>query len=60
MEGEKRLGEDGSPTATTQFFDLVNPDDGDLIEYAFPSRLYILAAMNQADVSVEPLDVAFL
>lgn len=60
MEGEKRLGQDGRPTATTQFFDLVNPADGELIEYAFPPHLYILAAMNQADVSVEPLDVAFL
>ena len=60
MEAEKRLGGDGKPTSATQFFDLLNPTDGELIEYAFPSRLYILAAMNQADVSVEPLDVAFL
>jgi 5-methylcytosine-specific restriction protein B len=60
MEADKRLGGDGSRTSTTQFFDLLNPADGELVEYAFPSRLYILAAMNQADVSVEPLDVAFL
>lgn len=60
MEAEKRLGNDGTPTKDTQFFDLLNPADGDLVEYAFPSQLYILAAMNQADVSVEPLDVAFL
>lgn len=60
MEADKRLGSDGSRTSTTQFFDLLNPADGELVEYAFPSRLYILAAMNQADVSVEPLDVAFL
>ncbi|MEQ8392312.1 MAG: AAA family ATPase [Thalassospira sp.] len=60
MEAEKRLGEDGKPTKDTQFFDLLNPEDGELVEYAFPSNLYILAAMNQADVSVEPLDVAFL
>ena len=60
MEAEKRLGNDGQPNKTTQFFDLLNPVDGELIEYAFPPRLYILAAMNQADVSVEPLDVAFL
>jgi|TARA_R110002049_G_scaffold12487_5_gene55839 5-methylcytosine-specific restriction protein B len=60
MEADKRLGVDGQRTRTTQFFDLLNPADGELVEYAFPSRLYILAAMNQADVSVEPLDVAFL
>lgn len=60
MEAEKRLGSDGKPTKDTQYFDLLNPADGDLVEYAFPSKLYILAAMNQADVSVEPLDVAFL
>ncbi len=60
MEADKRLGSDGSPTDQTQYFDLINPSDGELVEYAFPSRLYILAAMNQADVSVEPLDVAFL
>lgn len=60
IEADKRLAPSGTPTAATQFFDLINPDDGELIEYAFPSGLYILAAMNQADVSVEPLDVAFL
>lgn len=60
MEAEKRLGPDGNPTSATQFFDLLNPKDGELSEYAFPSNLYILSAMNQADVSVEPLDVAFL
>jgi len=31
-----------------------------LESYALPDDLYILAAMNQADASVEPLDVAFL
>ena len=60
MEADKRLSDNGLPTNTTQFFDLLDPCDGNLIEYAFPSKLYILAAMNQADVSVEPLDVAFL
>ena len=60
MEADKRLGEDGKPTKDTQFFDLLDPENGEIVEYAFPSNLYILAAMNQADVSVEPLDVAFL
>lgn len=60
LEADKRLGPDGNPTPQTQYFDLLNPENGDSIEYAFPDNLYILAAMNQADVSVEPLDVAFL
>lgn len=60
MEGDKRLGPGGESMPSTQFFDLLDPDSGDLIEYAFPESLYLLAAMNQADVSVEPLDVAFL
>ena len=60
MEGDKRLGPSGEPQSSTQYFDLLDPKTGDLIEYAFPDSLYLLAAMNQADVSVEPLDVAFL
>jgi len=60
MEADKRLGKDGLQNEKTQFFDVLDPATGELVEYAFPSRLYILAAMNQADVSVEPLDVAFL
>ena len=31
-----------------------------MVEYAFSPNLYILAAMNQADASVAPLDVAFM
>ena len=60
MEGDKRLGPSGERQSSTQYFDLLDPKSGDLIEYAFPESLYLLAAMNQADVSVEPLDVAFL
>jgi 5-methylcytosine-specific restriction protein B len=60
MEGEKRLAPDGSRRTETQSFDLLDPKTGETVEYAFPAHLYILAAMNQADVSVEPLDVAFL
>lgn len=59
MEGEKRLLSDGKPGLNTQFFELLSPG-GEIVEYAFPEQLYILGAMNQADVSVEPLDVAFL
>lgn len=60
IETDKRLGSDGTPKIETQSFDLLNPIDGELISYALPEDLYILAAMNQADASVEPLDVAFL
>jgi 5-methylcytosine-specific restriction protein B len=60
IEAEKRLGPDGSAQEATQYFELLDPASGAMVEYAFPHHLYILGAMNQADVSVEPLDVAFL
>jgi 5-methylcytosine-specific restriction enzyme B len=60
IESDKRLAPDGSKRAETQFFELLDPDTGDIAEYALPHDLYIFAAMNQADASVEPLDVAFL
>jgi 5-methylcytosine-specific restriction protein B len=60
IESDKRLAADGSRRAETQFFELLDPVTGNVIEYALPQDLYILAAMNQADASVEPLDVAFL
>ena len=60
MEWDKRLNPDNSPRPTTQFFELLHPSTGNQEPYAFPAHLYILAAMNQADVSVDALDVAFL
>ncbi|NHO43196.1 AAA domain-containing protein [Acetobacter fabarum] len=60
IESDKRLSPDGAKRAETQFFEMLDPNTGDVIEYALPHDLYILAAMNQADASVEPLDVAFL
>ncbi|QHJ69219.1 AAA family ATPase [Planococcus halotolerans] len=60
IEPEKRLKEDNTASESTQFFEVIDPNSGEIIEYALPSHLYILAAMNQADTSVEPLDVAFL
>lgn len=60
IESDKRLASDGGKRAETQFFEMLDPASGDVIEYALPHDLYILAAMNQADASVEPLDVAFL
>lgn len=58
LEGDKRLSADGEPTETTEFFELLQ-DDGTMEPFALPDALYVLAAMNQADTSVEPLDVAF-
>jgi len=60
IETDKRLAEDNTPLSETQYFQMMNPATGDNVEYALPEHLYILAAMNQADASVEPLDVAFL
>jgi len=60
IESDKRLAPNGQPTTNTQVFELMSPANGDLVEYSLPHHLYILAAMNQADTSVEPLDVAFL
>lgn len=60
IEPDKRLADDGAKRTETQFFEILDPVSGEVIEYALPHDLYILAAMNQADASVEPLDVAFL
>lgn len=60
IESDKRLASDGAKRAETQYFEMLEPVTGDVIEYALSHDLYILAAMNQADASVEPLDVAFL
>ncbi len=59
IESDKRLLPDNSHHENTQTFELLTPD-GETADYALPHHLYLLAAMNQADTSVEPLDVAFL
>lgn len=60
FEADKRLGDDGKiisgKTVTVQILN----DDAQLEDYQLPSQLFILAAMNQADSSVEPMDAAFL
>jgi 5-methylcytosine-specific restriction protein B len=60
IESDKRLAPNGDTRIETQYFEMLDPASGDVVEYALPHDLYILAAMNQADASVEPLDVAFL
>lgn len=59
LEGDKRLLSDGTEGDTTSTFRVLN-DDGSFRDYALPYHLYIVAAMNEADTSVEPLDIAFL
>jgi 5-methylcytosine-specific restriction protein B len=60
IEADKRLAADGTARNETLSFEVLDPASGNTIEYALPHHLYIVAAMNQADASVEPLDVAFL
>lgn len=60
IEADKRLAPDGTVRPETQFFEVIGAPDGRIVEYALPDHLYILAVQNQADTSVEPLDVAFL
>lgn len=59
IEQDKRLGTDDQITRDTWPLHILN-DDGEVVEMRLSSHLYILAALNQADVSIEPLDVAFL
>ncbi len=59
VETDKRLLADGTQGPQTHFFPVIS-DDGVLAEIALSHHLYVVAAMNQADTSVEPLDVAFL
>ncbi|MES2156087.1 MAG: AAA family ATPase [bacterium] len=58
IEVDKRLNESGEETHLTAFMQTVG-DDGQPQRIALPSHLYILAAMNEADTSIAPLDVAF-
>ncbi|MGP4915614.1 AAA family ATPase [Brachybacterium tyrofermentans] len=59
LEADKRLLSDGTASSTTQYFEILG-DSGENEQFALPEDLYVLAAMNEADTSVEPLDVAFL
>jgi len=60
IESDKRLAADGSMKSETLSFEILSPTTGETVEYALPHHLYIVGAMNLADASVEPLDVAFL
>lgn len=60
FEADKRLGDNGEiipdKTVTVQVLN----DSAQLEDYQLPNNLFVLAAMNQADSSVEPMDAAFL
>lgn len=58
IERDKRLGPDGKPTEMTYRFRVLE-NDGKWIDLPLPHHLYLLGAMNEADTSIEPLDVAF-
>ena len=60
MSGSKRKGPDGLPTDETWQFEVLASTSAVQRDFALPWDLYLLAAMNLADTSVEPLDVAFL
>lgn len=59
IEADKRLEECGLPGPQSYPIRL-SSKDGELEDYYFSTHLYIVAAMNLADASVAPMDVAFL
>ncbi len=58
IERDKRLLPDGTASPLTASFRVLD-ENADSAEMRLPHHLYLLAAMNEADTSVEPLDVAF-
>ena len=59
IEADKRL--DAADRRSDSSVPILLPgDDGERTDYYFSGHLYILAAMNSADASVAPMDVAFL
>lgn len=59
IEPDKRLDPSDERTKDTWPLHILD-DSGNSVEMNLSAHLYILAALNQADVSIEPLDVAFL
>ena len=59
IEADKRLDETNQPSPQS-YPTRLSSDDGELDDYYFSPHLYLLAAMNLADASVAPIDVAFL
>ncbi|ALR23126.1 MULTISPECIES: ATP-binding protein [Sphingomonadaceae] len=59
IESDKRLGPDDKPTAQSWPMKVLD-ETGATVDLYLSTHLYILSAVNQADSSIEPLDVAFL
>ena len=59
IEADKRLDETNQP-GPQSYPTRLSSDEGELEDYYFSPHLYLLAAMNSADASVAPMDVAFL
>lgn len=60
IEADKRLDEENAGTLRTAYFQHLDPNTQEMAVYALPNHLYILAAHNQVDSSIQPLDTAFL
>ena len=58
IESDKRLDDDGTRSASSYPIQLPSLN-GHMYDYYFSAHLYVLAAMNEADASVAPMDVAF-
>jgi 5-methylcytosine-specific restriction protein B len=59
IESDKRLDSNGKILSTSSSFEALDVE-GNSMQVYLPKHLYLLATMNQADTSVEALDVAFL
>lgn len=59
IESDKRLNVDGSVGELTAVYSSLD-SSGQAVDHHLSSHLYIIGAMNNADTSVQPLDVAFL
>lgn len=60
IESDKRLKDDNSIGTTSVPYQAFDEESGDPKQEYLSPHIYIVASMNEADTSVEPLDVAFL
>jgi 5-methylcytosine-specific restriction protein B len=60
IEADKRLTEDNSLKDSSAPFYTYSTEYAEMKENHLSPHVYIIASMNEADTSVEPLDVAFL
>lgn len=60
VEPDKRLSLNDTVSSMSASFQAYDDKTGDLEQVYLSPHVYILASMNEADTSVEPLDIAFL